>query len=283
MKHLITYMIACLWCWATLIPLKAQSLRALLLGRVQTNIAFVPYTAGFDGSNDNIRFLSSAPTGLADGTSFTISILVDLTADGADEPIFCILNNLDVMQIGLVRLASGKLNIHTKNTAGTDIGTAYGDTSVVSSSGWQHVFVCWKTSTASDKSLCKIYVNGVLQSLTWTTDHLGPANNQPGTIDFVGNSYRYDIGANRSVSPILYYNGSLAEFWFDDTYNDIPSSFFAAGSPVDLGSNGATPTGSQPVFYLSRTGSGNSWITNSGTFGLAATLNGGGLTSPSYP
>lgn len=276
MKRALVYLFVCLWVWAPLAQLRAIPLHVFLGGGTASSPSgYIPFTAGFDGTNDYLRLSATGASGLADGTVFTFSAVVDLTADGAEEPIFAIATSGANTRLSITRSAAGKLNVFTRNTAGAAIGEATGNTDVVASSGWQHIYVCWNTASGQE-SQCKIYVGGVSQTLTWATAWA------TGTLDFIGTSHRYTIGGNSDTTPATYFNGSMTEVWFNDTYLDNPSAFFTGGAPVDLGSTGSVPTGSQPAFYFSRTGSGDSWATNAGTAG-SPTVNGGGLTSPSYP
>jgi hypothetical protein len=93
-------------------------------------------------------------------------------------------------------------------------------------------------------------------------------------------SPRY-IGAGNSGASRL--NAAVAELWFDDAYWDVPNNFYENGRPRSLGATGATPTGSSPALYLSRDGSGNSWIGDSSTNNNDFTIVAGTIGSTTPP
>jgi hypothetical protein len=124
----------------------------------------------------------------------------------------------------------------------------------------------------------KIYFNGVEQDLMGGADYLWSSGT---TMDLnVAVTPRNTIAGSGGSTPGSLFYGSLAELVFNDTYLDNPAAFYASGSPVDVGSDGSTPFGSQPVLYFSSNGSGADW-TNQGTGGAftqAGTI--GSDTSP---
>ncbi|CAG1006024.1 hypothetical protein RHIZO_03226 [Rhizobiaceae bacterium] len=73
------------------------------------------------------------------------------------------------------------------------------------------------------------------------------------------------------------FRGDVADFWFDNVYLDLDVEAnrrkfrSASGRPVNLGVDGSTPTGSQPLIFFS--GDRTTWATNKGRGG-AFTLTG---------
>jgi hypothetical protein len=82
MKQIITYLVACLWCWATLIPLQGQGLKSFLSGGVATStgpIAFV-------GVAVNSFTTTRSPTVILPTCATNDIVIVIICADTA--PIF---------------------------------------------------------------------------------------------------------------------------------------------------------------------------------------------------
>jgi hypothetical protein len=73
----------------------------------------------------------------------------------------------------------------------------------------------------------------------------------------------------RGYNGILRFDGAVSDTWFDTTYIDFTNSsnrlkfVTSSGGPEDLGSDGSTPTGSAPDFFLS--GPAASYGTNLGS------------------
>lgn len=90
------------------------------------------------------------------------------------------------------------------------------------------------------------WVNVTSAQEIYTNWHYGGVNNSK---DYGGIAARY--------AGNIQFTGELAEVWFTDSKIDLSSStnrqkfYSATGYPVDLGSDGSTPTGSQPVVYFS--------------------------------
>src|SRR5690606_34943187 len=131
-----------------------------------------------------------------------------------------------------------------------------------STSGWHHVVVSWDLETTTAYVIVdKIDVTNV-NSIT------------NDTIDYTDGDFA--IGAR--VGGANPFNGSLAQFWFDDQFMDVSDpdilrkfvrgtsntrSSSVTWSVADMGASGEGPTGSSPVIYL--TGEAADWVTNLGT------------------
>ncbi len=156
--------------------------------------------------------------------------------------------------------------------------------STVTLSTWVNVLYSWDfTATSSVAAVATVYLNDVAQPLV----DFG-INASPFTI-------RYDtipgwaIGASFITSGSItqeFFTGDMYDFWF------APGQFIdfsitanrrlfidALGSPVDLGSNGQTPTGTAPAIFFH--GGAGTFGTNQGTAGTAATS--GTLTNATAP
>ena len=121
---------------------------------------------------------------------------------------------------------------------------------------WAHVMCAYDPTNYSGNPPV-MYVNGVSVTAhqspgsNWTTQN---GNNSAGLWARYGGGVKSDC--------------HLSDFWMDDQYIDLTNStnrakFYNSGSPVDLGSDGSTPTGSQPLNFFS--GPASNWSTNLGT------------------
>lgn len=278
MKQLITYIVACLWCWATLIPLQAQSLRALLSGNVASAVDYIPYGAVFDGTNDYLQYSDATnnPIGMSDSKAFMCSFWIKFNGgDGTSQYILDIAPNFSTSsRLSLAKTTANKIQVTGRNSSATIVISVTTTTSITTASGLTHVFIVMDTTTGID--IKKIYINGVSDTLTVTTF----------TIDAVldlavsgGTSRQNTIGAASGATVKL--NADLFDFWFNDVAVDDVTKFYNSG-PVDLGASGANPTGTPPVHYFSRNGNGDAWNSNS-SGGSAFTLYGTLGTPTTFP
>ena len=105
---------------------------------------------------------------------------------------------------------------------------------------WHHIMFSSNTSTDAHN----LYVDGV--------NVLDKQNSTTGTIDFTRTNY--SVGAE--VNGNSKFNGDIAELYFTTEFIDLSThtnrlKFLAAdGTSADLGADGSTPTGTQPILYL---------------------------------
>jgi hypothetical protein len=158
-----------------------------------------------------------------------------------------------------IDLSSGnKLHLVGRDTGNTTVLDATGSTSIVDTN-WHHILF---SVDLSDSSKRHISLDGAAETPTWTT-YSNTA------IDFTRTSYAIGAFTNGTSKFI----GDLADFYLDmGTYTDFSDAANrekfrdATGKPVNLGSDGSTPTGSTPEVFLSG-GSLASWPVNKGTGG----------------
>lgn len=133
--------------------------------------------------------------------------------------------------------------------------------STVSTGQWYHLLASWDTANTTSH----LYLNGV------DVKDSGASSIFDGNIDYTDSDF--DVGTD--------FDGCMGEVYFSLEYLDLSSSsnrekFIASGNPVSLGSDGSTPTGSQPIVYLSggvdqfedNFGSGGSFTEQGGSPGL---------------
>jgi len=110
---------------------------------------------------------------------------------------------------------------------------------------WHHVMWSYQLSTGG--STIHFYIDGNNYS-SYTTSFDGIQN-----IASIGDTiFDTSVGGR---PQFLDWDGWLSQVWINDEYVDLSSStnrakFYNAGSPVDLGSDGSTPTGNQPKIFL---------------------------------
>lgn len=138
---------------------------------------------------------------------------------------------------------------------------------------WHHVM--WSFDL-SDQNRKHIYVDGI--------------NALPGACNIYveGSDFLFNTSGNIGMGAGQYFNGNVADFWFDmNTYVDLSVEsnrrrfVSASGEARYLGANGELPTGDAPEIFLS--GSAATWHNNRGTLG-GFNVNGPALTvAPTGP
>ena len=192
-------------------------------------------------------------TGMVDSKQMIISIWVELdaTQTGVHDPIIQDANGY----WHLVKFASNKLQVVGYNAGGSIIAQLDSVTTYTSADGPLHILASFNLATGE----ASMYINDVddlASSPTLTND----------TVDFK-RSDTY-IGATQFV-------GNMGDLYFTNeasldfgTESNRRKFINADGTPVDLGSNGSTPTGAIPILFLH--GTFSTWHTNDG--------DGGGMT-----
>ena len=134
---------------------------------------------------------------------------------------------------------------HPRILAGDGAGNTYIDaqgsgTFNQTLGGWHHFFF---TCDLTDITKRFLYMDGVLDNfVTWNVY----ANNP---IKFTGD--KPDVGYDEFGGSLLV--GCLAELWFGPgQYSTNVAGFISGGEPINLGSTGATPTGTAPALYLNQ-------------------------------
>jgi hypothetical protein len=153
---------------------------------------------------------------------------------------------------------------------------------------WFHYLASWDTSTG-DTSKCYVYINDVnrfdpLSSNTFVANR---------TIDYATSITGHVVGGSEDAAGTTRTpstNAAMADFyfapgqWLDLSVTANRRKFIdGTGRPVDLGSDGSTPTGTKPAFLLHTSGgeSAANFATNrtgNGNFTV-----GGALTSVAGP
>lgn len=215
--------------------------------------AFNPQAVTF--SNDRLT-RGAAFTGIADSTGFTFSFWFK-PSDAGGGTIFdnggtslsVLLNSTGYVRFVAVNNSGGATILDTR-------------TSVLAYDVWHQVICSFDGTTGT----VRLYVDGSSDATTTTAT--------TGTIPFTaGTNASFGAAANGADATLSDY----AEVYFSTSYLDLSSAtnrqkFLNGVFPVDLGADGARPTGTAPIFYLSKRNGqvASDFATNRGT--------GGGMT-----
>lgn len=151
-----------------------------------------------------------------------------------------------------LHLSSGEWQFTWYDSSGTTMIQCISN-SVPTGSGWHHYAV----SVDRSSNLCKMYLDGSSDGPKAPGAYFAASGN----IDY-SSLYETRVGGG--------FDGFMAEFWMHNEYIDLSTASnlqkfrSATGYPVNLGSDGSTPTGTTPIIYNRLTGSDSisAWLTN---------------------
>jgi len=197
------------------------------------------YTTGsvlFDGTNDYLN-RGADLSGTADGTNVLISFWMNLKGgDSAASQIMWVYGGY----LEVSRASSNKFTFSFYSTGASQIVYFSSSSTYVLAGGWLHVLASFKTTVSTAAHL---YIND--------SDEYAATTLTAGTLDLTHSDWT--IGKHGAAAPIIH--ADIADFYFAEEYLDISSvanrrKFIdAAGKPVNLGADGSTPTGTQPITY----------------------------------
>ena len=193
-------------------------------------------SANFDGSNDYLT-RGGAMTGMSDGTACTFSCFVRKTGgDGSAQRIF--IDDQGHINFGLG--SSNKVEIALHTSGASELSDVHSSNTITADGVWHHIMFSSNTSTDAHN----LYIDGV--------DVQDKQNSTTGTVDFTRTDYAVGAATNGGSK----FNGEIAELYFTTEFVDLSTAtnrlkFLAAdGKPANLGADGSTPTGTQPLLYL---------------------------------
>lgn len=181
-------------------------------------------------------------TGWADGTDGILSIWIRLNGGNGSLQTFLTPSG---GRVELSRTSADKYQFILRNSGGTSLVNLTTDPTYTTASGKIHILSSWSLVATP---LFHFLVDGVDISKTFSTSPTA------GTIDYL-RAVATGIGAtNAGASQI---NASIGDLYFNAAeYLDLTNPANVAkfrdgsGNPVSLGTNGETPTGSQPAIYI---------------------------------
>ncbi len=183
----------------------------------------------------------------------------------------------DGSEINFYVASTEKLNLKLKNAAGTLIVNMKTASPEVPQDEWCHLAACVDLPNQT----AKLFVNGslVVETAAATDDDINFSANAIGfgaQADGGGHGYSYiqECYMSTKAEDYLDLDGSNMDLFFDAT----------GGLPVDLGTDGSTPSGFQPDIYLNNAYS--TFATNKGGIGNftdAGVQDGSAVGSPELP
>lgn len=203
--------------------------------------AYTVEAVDFDGTNDYMT-RGADLTGNADGKVGLLSFWARL--DAGDGSTLDIINNGTGLTQGGIRCSRNTANRFTvvgRDSAGTAKLQISSNTDSAAGATWLNVLASWDLTDTAKRHF---YLNDatVLSVVTYVD----------ATLDYTKTNFA--VGAGTGGAQKL--NGCLAELYFNPTvYMDLSVEanrrkfISATGKPVNLGSDGSTPTGTAPIMY----------------------------------
>lgn len=231
--------------------------------------AWTYYSAVFDGSTTYVAKTSNL-TGISDGKIGLISFWVK---PGTNFDIEYLLRE-DSGYFEVIRTGANLVQVNGYNAAASKI-LDLTSTTQIDAGTWYWVCVSFDLGTAGRSY---IYINGVDRTTrnTHTNDSINFTSGGWGT------AAKSD-GSGLIALKLCEYYFTTPAAWFDITNSTNRDKFYNSGTskPVDLGANGSTPTGTQPLVYFHNQPA--PWGTNlgsGGTFTTTGTITDGGSDKP---
>ena len=228
---------------------------------------FIANAVNFDGT-DNLTS-TGALSGGVDNKTGLISFWFNLKAGDGNKRYFF---HVGDGRVGVFKATTNQLHADLNQPGGSTVWSFNTTTTFLVSGGWIHFLA----SVNASNSVGKVYINDVSETLTSVT-----LNNANIEWDRTGNAVGSRIDNGDKI------NADIAELYVTNEFLDLTDvdnrRLFIDdnGKPVNLGSDGSTPTSTIPLIYLSGATSG--WHTNKGGGG-GFTENGtltDGASSPS--
>mgnify|MGYP006349159995 CR=1 FL=1 len=233
-----------------------QKMSMLASKRNAVALPIVANAVDFDGTNDYMP-RGAGLTGAADSSTGILSVWLRFDgSDGIATRLFSSFSGHLVFQ----KLSTNTFSLNVNNGSASFIFLS--TTAYTAGATWYHFLASWDTNYSAGNKIEHLYVNDAYDLGTVTDS--GAAF----TVDYTDTNWH--IGATSAGGSK--FNGCMAEFYFaPGQYLDFSDSanrrkfINSLGKPVDLGSDGSTPTGVAPVVYLKNVAA--SYGTNSGTGG----------------
>ena len=235
----------------------------------------------FDGTNDYLT-KTTGVTGMTDNKTFTFSSWFFVNSSSNSNDGFISGNTPGAQGAAAFNIhrqdSSDKIvlkaGVHSTTEGTHAIKEQVVSNTVITKNTWHHLLISMDAATGT----FHLYLDDVDDSAAPTVNNL--------TVDWTVDNYSA-AGTYSGFAPIgSFFYGDLADEWFDTTYMDFSVTanrrkfISATKKPVDLGTDGSTPTGSSPDIFF--TGDEAAFVTNQGTMG-AFTENGTITNSSNEP
>ncbi len=251
-----------------------SSTRMLMAAAGVSVIPPVSGAAFFDDSATASQ-LSINGTSLTASSTGIMSIWVDITAfSGSNTKPLLLDSTMGNISI-VLNNTNSKITILLADT-GSNIYQITTTTATISTGAWHNILLSWNMGFSAGSRVFNLYIDNVSAAFTINTDS--------GTSFNVAYNTNYQIGSTNTAKGI---NGCITQLYFaagqflDFTVSGNRALFYNSGTPVNLGSNGQTPTGTSPSIFWP--GNFNN-LSNLGALGGSFTATGDALTNcTSYP
>jgi len=218
--------------------------------------AYVPVSVNFDGSADYLT-VTSATLGAGDAKTGCGSVwFKNGGSDGTNRHIVSGTSSHFAVYLN----TSNQLRVTGEDASHVSAFTMISTQTFTSSNAdkWYHVAWSYDAASASNQ----MYINGVAENLSTDT-------NSDRDIDY---TIDYVVGARHTYFDENW-TGDIADLYLNFATNidlsnasNLAEFISADGLPVDLGSDGSTPTASAPIIYLNQNTLAT-WHTNAGSGG----------------
>ena len=218
--------------------------------------AYVPVSVNFDGSADYLT-VTSATLGAGDAKTGCGSVwFKNGGSDGTNRHIVSGTSSHFAVYLN----TSNQLRVTGEDASHVSAFTMVSTQTFTSSNAdkWYHVAWSYDAASASNQ----MYINGVAENLSTDT-------NSDRDIDY---TIDYVVGARHTYFDENW-TGDIADLYLNFATNidlsnasNLAEFISADGLPVDLGSDGSTPTASAPIIYLNQNTLAT-WHTNAGSGG----------------
>jgi len=223
-----------------------------MVGRARpaSTSSFTYYATEFDSATPDYMLKSTDP-GFSDSKLGLFSCWVKFTSgDGTNQRILA-RSNTDFI---VLRTSANTVRIQAYNGNGSTLAIMITSTATVTADGnWHHILASWDTAGTN----CWIAIDGTEGTTINTRNDV--------TCDYTFSGWYFSMDSsamNAAVCEPYFAPGqSLGAF----SSANVLKFRTSGGKPEDLGSNGSTPTGSQPGLYFKSQYS--SFGTNAGTGG----------------
>jgi hypothetical protein len=213
--------------------------------------SFTYYATAFDSSTPDYMTISGTPA-FSDAKTGLLSFWIKTTSGDGNSQRILMRANTDFI---ILRTTANAVRIQGYNGDGATLSIRMTTTATVTAgSGWHHVLMNWDTSNATN---CWCVVDG--------TEGTALDNRTDATVDYTFSGWYFGYsssGLDADVCEFYFAPGQSLGAYSSANVQKFRST---GAQPVDLGSDGSTPTGSQPGFYLKNPYS--SFETNSGSGG----------------
>lgn len=215
------------------------------VGPATSSGSFTATAFNFNGSSQSLTKASDI-TGIADGTVGTVSFWFKRGGGaGVVQEIFLNSSTHFFINIG----TDNTITIRGQTTGASTCFQLHNTTAITVDGLWHHCYASWDTTSAATSDIAIDGDNTGSNHTLFTS----------GAIDYTDTAWYFAV---YNTGNSFWYNGCIAEFWFDTTFHQSTSANVqkfrtAGGVAVDLGSDGSTPFGTVPLVYFHSTTPGN--------------------------